>query len=100
MGIIRLKEGKHGNMRILSAKDYAALTGYPMKTLCRLCRLGIIPHEKRGRGYLINADVVDEIINKRMESNLKAQNQFQGPMLVPKVSGESFLERLKAVGKQ
>ncbi|MEG0798732.1 MAG: hypothetical protein RR384_08100 [Acidaminococcaceae bacterium] len=85
-------------MRILSAKDYAAETGYPLVTLCRLIRQGIIPHEKRGAGYLVDADTVDNIIADRMASNTKSQ-----PVVAvnnrsrPKSTTSDYLAQLKAI---
>ena len=90
-------------MRILSAKDYAAETGYPMVTLCRLIRQGIIPHEKRGAGYLIDADMVDEIIAERMNANLKRTQpiHFQPKTIQRGISSQnnsnSFLKALRTI---
>ena len=90
-------------MRILSAKDYAAETGYPLVTLCRLIRQGVIPHEKRGAGYLVEADTVDNIIAERMNANLRQTQpiQFQ-PKIIQRVSssqknGNSFLQALRTI---
>lgn len=88
-------------MRIQTAKDYSVSTGYPKKTLCRLIRQGEIPHEKNGAGYLIDADVVDQIIADRMDSNAKSQ-----PVTVVQPNSRSrsrpksindYLEALKAI---
>lgn len=90
-------------MRILSAKDYAAETGYPLVTLCRLIRQGAIPHEKRGAGYLVDADTVDDIIAERMNANLRQTEpiQFQPKRIQRVVSSQknsnSFLQALRTI---
>ena len=90
-------------MRILSAKDYAAETGYPLVTLCRLIRQGVIPYEKRGAGYLVDADTVDNIIAERMNANLRQTEpiQFQ-PKTIQRVvnsqkNSNSFLQALRTI---
>lgn len=90
-------------MRILSAKDYAAETGYPLVTLCRLIRQGVIPHEKRGAGYLVEADTVDNIIAERMNANLRKTQpiQFQQKTIQRGISSQnnsnSFLQALRTI---
>ena len=90
-------------MRILSAKDYAAETGYPLVTLCRLIRQGVIPHEKRGAGYLVDADTVDNIIAERMNANLRQTEPIQlQPKTIQRVvssqkNSNSFLQALRTI---
>ena len=90
-------------MRILSAKDYAAETGYPLVTLCRLIRQGVIPHEKRGAGYLVDADTVDDIIAERMNANVKQTQslqfgQFNHRRKSSQInSSKGFLQALKSI---
>lgn len=90
-------------MRILSAKDYANETGYPLVTLCRLIRQGVIPHERRGAGYLLDADVVNKIIADRMNANVKQAQPLQFGQLnhqrraSPQNSCNGFLQALKSI---
>ncbi len=90
-------------MRILSAKDYAAETGYPLVTLCRLIRQGVIPHEKRGAGYLVDADVVNTIIADRMNANVKQTQQplqfgqFNHQRRASPQNNGNFLQALKSI---
>lgn len=90
-------------MRILSAKDYAAETGYPLVTLCRLIRQGVIPHEKRGAGYLVDADAVNTIIADRMNANVKQTQPLQFGQFnhqrraSPQTNGGNFLQDLKSI---
>ena len=41
---------------ILSAKDFAKRTGFPLAMIRRLCRNGTLPHWKNGRVYLLDVD--------------------------------------------
>ena len=89
-------------MRILSAKDYANETGYPLVTLCRLIRQGVIPHEKRGAGYLVDADAVNNIIADRMNANVKTQPLQFGQLnhqrrASPQPACNGFLQQLKSI---
>jgi len=41
---------------ILNAKQFALQTGFPLETIRRYCRTGILPHWKAGRVYLLDFD--------------------------------------------
>ena len=42
---------------VISAKQFCAETGWPLKTIRRMCRTGQLEHWQRGRVYLLNKDV-------------------------------------------
>ena len=41
---------------ILSAKEFAERTGFPLAMIRRMCRNGNLPHWKNGRVYLLDVD--------------------------------------------
>lgn len=41
---------------IISAKEFAARTGFPVKLVRRLCRTGILEHWLSGRVYLLDKE--------------------------------------------
>ena len=41
---------------IVNAKQFATLTGWPLQTIRRYCRTGILSHWKAGRVYLLDYD--------------------------------------------
>lgn len=41
---------------ILNAKQFSTQTGFPLETIRRYCRTGILPHWKAGRVYLLDFD--------------------------------------------
>lgn len=55
-------------LAVMTAKDYAKRTGYPLETIRRMCRDGELPCDKRGKVYLIDFSAADLIIKERMVS--------------------------------
>ena len=41
---------------IVNAKQFATQTGFPLETIRRYCRTGILSHWKAGRVYLLDFD--------------------------------------------
>ena len=41
---------------IVNAKQFATATGFPLETIRRYCRTGILSHWKAGRVYLLDFD--------------------------------------------
>lgn len=41
---------------LLSAKEFATKTGFPVKLIRRMCRTGQLEHWQSGRVYLLNED--------------------------------------------
>ena len=39
---------------IVNAKQFCTQTGFPLETVRRYCRTGILPHWKAGRVYLLD----------------------------------------------
>lgn len=83
-------------MKALSAKDFATATDYPLRMIKRLCREGVLPHDKIGRGYLIDYDMGCTVLKERMLLNrVKVENiTISTPV---KDSKTSFLEKLKMI---
>lgn len=53
-------------LEVMSAKDYAKRTNYPLETIRKMCREGDLPCDKRGKVYLIDVGVADTVIKERM----------------------------------
>ena len=41
---------------LMNAKQFCSETGWPLKTIRRMCRTGQLEHWQRGRVYLLNKD--------------------------------------------
>lgn len=52
-------------MKRMYAKEYAEYAGYPLATVKNWCKQGIIPHDRIGRKYLIDADDADQTLADR-----------------------------------
>jgi len=52
------------------AAEYAMHSGYPLITIKKYCKAGILPCDRLGRKYLINVELADQAILKRMRDNL------------------------------
>lgn len=61
------KTGKTINM---FAAEYAKHSGYPLVTIKKYCKAGILPCDRLGRKYLINVELADQAILNRMRDNL------------------------------
>ena len=61
-------------MQFMTAKDYAKRTGYPLEAIRRMCRDGELLCDKRGKVYLIDAEVADTVIKERMLSAQAEKN--------------------------
>ena len=48
------------------APEFSAATGYPLSTLRRLCRDGILPHQKMGIKYLLHTPGALEVLKSRL----------------------------------
>lgn len=55
------------------AKDYAELTGLPVRYIRRLCRQGILPHVKVGKRYYFERADADALLEAKREASI---NQF------------------------
>jgi len=82
-------------MKALSAKDFATATDYPLRMIKRLCREGILPHDKIGRGYLIDYDMGCAALKERMLLSVKSENI--GTISPVKDAKTPFLEKLKMI---
>lgn len=54
-------------MQILSAKGFSERTCLPLRAVTDLCRDGTIPCLKRGRTYLIDAEIAEEALRNAMK---------------------------------
>jgi len=52
-------------MKRMYAKEYAEHAGYPLVTVKNWCKMGIIPHDRIGRKYLIDANNADQVLAER-----------------------------------
>lgn len=52
-------------MKRMYAKEYAEYAGYPLVTVKNWCKMGIIPHDKIGRKYLIDVSDADQVLSER-----------------------------------
>ena len=52
-------------MKRMYAKEYAEYAGYPLITVKTWCKMGIIPHDRIGRKYLIDVGDADRILAER-----------------------------------
>lgn len=93
-------------MTVLSAKQFSAETGFPLKLIRRLCRTGLLPHWRSGKVYLLDKDQA----LSRMQM-LKEQVLTRPPAPAPPVrirgrsaakasEGSTGTERLKALLKK
>ena len=89
---------------VISAKQFSAETGFPVKLIRRLCRTGLLPHWKSGKVYLIDKDQA----LSRMQM-LKEQIRPPVPAVPVRIRGRSAAkvpegstgtERLKALMKK
>ncbi len=87
---------------ILSAKEFSQETGYPLKTLRRLCRQGILKHWRSGRVYLLEKEQTISAL-RQMQENFKIY-----PMNLPRKKPitknknpvtETFADRIKRITK-
>ncbi|WP_306667227.1 hypothetical protein [Phascolarctobacterium faecium] len=53
-------------LEVMTAKNYAKRTGYPLDSIRRMCRVGELPCDKQGSVYLIDVGAADAIIKERM----------------------------------
>ena len=62
--------GKTGKTINMFAAEYAKHSGYPLVTIKKYCKAGILPCDRLGRKYLINVELADQAILNRMRDNL------------------------------
>lgn len=55
-------------MKLLNAKQFAAESGFPLAMVRRFCRIGLIPHWKSGRTYLMDFDAALEAMKNCQET--------------------------------
>lgn len=55
-------------MTTMYANQYAQHKGYPLTTIKKFCKAGIIPCERIGRKYLINVELADQVLLERLQA--------------------------------
>lgn len=94
-------------MKRMYANEYAEYAGYPLAAVKNWCKLGIIPHDRIGRKYLIDADDADQTLADRRHHvpeqpikniiPIKAVRQYREDRRLGKKS--NYLEQLKQLAK-
>lgn len=58
---------------LMNAKQFCSETGWPLKTIRRMCRTGQLEHWQRGRVYLLNKDETLVRLELFKNQNIPAQ---------------------------
>ena len=64
---------------LMNAKQFCSETGWPLKTIRRMCRTGQLEHWQRGRVYLLNKDETLVRLELFKNQNIPAQGPGFGP---------------------
>lgn len=93
----------------IPSKEFAELSGCPLKTIRDMCKRGQLPHQKMNEGYYIHVTKALAILEKMAESNMRQQVVAKAPEPKSKVVSIAFdktmsfaekLEELKRRNKE
>lgn len=89
---------------IVNCRVFAEMTGFPLATVRRYCRDGLIPHWRTGRVYLMDRAAAMEALMKLQETDPKGcirVEKRRGKRASPVEDREkSFLDRIQALKKK
>lgn len=90
----------------MCAKEYAQSRGWPLKTIRRLCKEGILANKQIGRVYFINVDEADKYFQ---ETESDEREEKQGIVKAKKIKldkskikppKDDFLDKIAQMRKQ
>ena len=94
-------------MTVLSAKQFSAETGFPLKLIRRLCRTGQLPHWKSGKVYLLDREqalarmqlLKEQVLTRPQVQALPVKRRNRTVTHAGPSDGSTGTERLKALMK-
>lgn len=90
----------------MPSKEFAELSGLPLKTIRDMCKRGELPHNKANEGYYIHVTKALAILEKMAESNMKRQVVVKTPepkgnvMNIALDKNLSFTEKIKELQRR
>lgn len=82
-------------MKVMCAKDFAKLTGWPIRLVRRYCREGRLPHIKNGQVYLIDMSMGLAALKNIMAAPETKIVKGQVVPVLHRRTSASFLDLLK-----
>ena len=86
---------------VISAKQFSAETGFPVKLIRRLCRTGQLPHWRSGKVYLLDKDQAltrMQLLKEQIRPPVPAAPvRIRGRSAAKVPEGSTGTERLKAL---